>query len=178
MKRWTIFIIAVGVVLAPHFASAYSWMGYKWGVSTVGYDTSALGNATYRSIATTAMNQWNAVGAKFQMVNQTGSSNTIGYYWDNSTVLAYNQLQRKYVLWGDAVKSTIKINNYHRFNPPYSTGEYYDLASILRHELGHTVTLNHSSVRSAVMYSSFDSGEVRGIASDDIQGIKSIYGTR
>lgn len=178
MKR--IFLVAVAVVtlIAPSVTQAYNYPGFKWDPSYVGYDTSGLGNTTWRSVATTAMSQWNATGSRMQLANASGSQNTMGYYWEDSSVLAFNQRSRQYVLWGKLTKSIIKLNVRHNFNPPFKSGVYYDLASVLRHELGHTIPLDHVSSRTALMFPSFDIAEVRGITADEVNGIRAIYGLR
>ncbi len=178
MKRILMATVALVTLIVPNISWAYSYPGYKWDSAVVGYDTSGLGNTTWRSIATTAMSNWNAAGAKFQLVNSSGSQNTMSYYWDNSEVLAYNQRSRQYVVFGKMTKSVIKVNNFHLFNPPYRSGEYFDLASVLRHELGHTIPLDHVGTRTALMYPSFATGEVRTLTSDEINGIRAIYGIR
>ena len=50
-----------------------------------------------------------------------------------------------------------------------------DFFSIMLHELGHALGLGHSSVTSAVMFPSY-SGAKRTLDSDDIAGIRAIYG--
>jgi matrixin/CARDB protein/VCBS repeat protein/dockerin type I repeat protein len=54
-------------------------------------------------------------------------------------------------------------------------GSGTDLFSVALHELGHSLGLAHSSDSDAVMYAYY-SGQVTGLAQDDISGIQSIYG--
>jgi hypothetical protein len=54
-------------------------------------------------------------------------------------------------------------------------GGNIDLLSVAIHELGHALGLRHSSVSEAIMFPTY-SGVKRTLASDDIQGIQSIYG--
>lgn len=56
-----------------------------------------------------------------------------------------------------------------------NTGEI-DLLTVAIHELGHALGLKHSNVGNAIMYPKY-SGINRTLASDDIDGIQSIYGT-
>ena len=49
-----------------------------------------------------------------------------------------------------------------------------DLASVILHEIGHSLGLGHSAVQDAVMYP-FYAGERRQLHPDDIQGIQALY---
>ena len=53
----------------------------------------------------------------------------------------------------------------------------YDLQTVVAHEFGHALGLGESSVSTAVMYGTY-TGIKQSLASDDIVGIESIYGTR
>ena len=53
----------------------------------------------------------------------------------------------------------------------------YDLMTVVAHEFGHALGLGESTVSSAVMYGTYN-GIKQALASDDIAGIDSIYGTR
>lgn len=172
----------MAVMLAlPMTAQAYNYAGYRWGGSypVVGVDSSGLLLTSWRSATTDAMNGWNDAGAKFGLVNQPGSSNTMGYYYEaNTTTLAYARAYRKYIWWGDVVRATIMVNNLHNYNPPYTSGTWVDLRTVLRHEFGHWLVLNHSDDYNAVMYRSIPPNTIKGIAADDRNGIRNIYGTR
>ena len=50
----------------------------------------------------------------------------------------------------------------------------YDLFTVAMHEFGHALGLNESSVAGSVMYGTYN-GTMKGLASDDIAGIRSIY---
>ncbi len=50
----------------------------------------------------------------------------------------------------------------------------YDLFSVAMHEIGHSLGLGESSVAGAVEYGTYN-GVMKGLASDDIAGIRSIY---
>jgi hypothetical protein len=52
----------------------------------------------------------------------------------------------------------------------------YDLMTVVAHEFGHALGLGESSVSSSVMYGTYN-GIKQALASDDIAGIQSIYGT-
>jgi Matrixin len=53
----------------------------------------------------------------------------------------------------------------------------YDLMTVAAHEFGHALGLGESSVSTAVMYGTYN-GIKQALASDDIAGVDSIYGTR
>jgi predicted Zn-dependent protease len=63
-------------------------------------------------------------------------------------------------------------------NPNYSfrVGSTYDIYSLLLHEVGHSLGLNHSFA-GTVMYATY-TGIWTGLAADDIAGIQSLYGAR
>jgi hypothetical protein len=57
----------------------------------------------------------------------------------------------------------------------FAVGSDYDLYSVLLHETGHSLGLSHAS--GSVMNASYQ-GVLTGLTSDDIAGIRSIYGAR
>jgi hypothetical protein len=57
--------------------------------------------------------------------------------------------------------------------PPTGT----DLPTVALHEAGHNLGLDHSAVASAVMYAYYG-GARRTLTTDDIDGLRSVYGTR
>ncbi|KAM0033639.1 putative matrilysin [Helianthus debilis subsp. tardiflorus] len=52
----------------------------------------------------------------------------------------------------------------------------YDVESVALHEIGHLLGLGHSQFQNAIMWSTIPSGAVKGLAWDDIQGIRALYG--
>ena len=50
-----------------------------------------------------------------------------------------------------------------------------DLATVLLHEIGHTLGLDHSTVTGSIMFATY-SGANFNLSADDIAGIQSIYG--
>ncbi|KAJ0754481.1 putative matrilysin [Helianthus annuus] len=52
----------------------------------------------------------------------------------------------------------------------------YDVETVALHEIGHLLGLYHSQFQNAIMWSYLPIGAVKGLASDDIQGIKALYG--
>ncbi|PWA60674.1 peptidase M10A, Metallopeptidase, catalytic domain protein [Artemisia annua] len=53
----------------------------------------------------------------------------------------------------------------------------FDIESVALHEIGHLLGLNHSSVQNAIMFSGISPGVTKGLNSDDIRGIRALYGS-
>ncbi|PWA57340.1 Metallopeptidase, catalytic domain-containing protein [Artemisia annua] len=53
-----------------------------------------------------------------------------------------------------------------------------DLQSVSLHEIGHLLGLDHSEDENAIMWSSIPSGSLKGLNSDDILGVKALYGLK
>ena len=62
-------------------------------------------------------------------------------------------------------------------NVNWQINSNYDLMTVVAHEFGHALGLGESTVSTAVMYGTYN-GIKQALASDDIAGIQSIYGTR
>lgn len=60
---------------------------------------------------------------------------------------------------------------------PIFSGQPMDLVTVAAHEIGHALGLGHSNVNCALM-NPFYEGSHRYLAQDDIDGIRSLYGTR
>ncbi|KAD1105210.1 hypothetical protein E3N88_43290 [Mikania micrantha] len=54
----------------------------------------------------------------------------------------------------------------------------FDVESVALHEIGHLLGLDHSQYESAIMWSTLNSGETKGLDTDDIQGVQALYGIK
>ena len=174
-----IVLLTIGLLLPSLPVRAYNYAGYRWGGAypTVGMDTTQLYATAYQNAATDAMNSWNATGSRWRVVNYKPSSNTIYNFYDpGSTTLAQTKNYRNGFI-GDVYRTTIAVNNAKNF---YSSSQasWYDLRSVLRHELGHSLVLNHEERFYTLMNPTFGIGEVRNITSDESTAIRNIYGLR
>jgi hypothetical protein len=91
-----------------------------------------------------------------------------GYNFNNSKILALGYMPppvNNYSIAGDIGFNT---------GQPYHLNTTYDLYTVALHEFGHALGLDHSSSRSAAMYSTYQSVD-SGLGADDIAGIRSIY---
>ncbi len=176
------FIFTLLVLIFPLSALAYSYSGYKWfqwpfTTVTVDIDPTGRNNAENLAIVN-AMSVWRNAGAKFYYVDTTTSGNNFGYYYDSNTrTLAYNHIDVDWL--GYITKTYVRVNTYH----PWSTNGSplgYDFQSMAAHELGHGLRLDDiSNYTEATMYQSMQTGETkkRTLDTDDINGIKYIYGS-
>ncbi|XP_023741457.2 metalloendoproteinase 1 [Lactuca sativa] len=78
----------------------------------------------------------------------------------------------------------------HAFAPPSGIFHYdaddpwvvgavpnaFDVETLALHEIGHLLGLDHSQFQNAIMWGSFAAGVTKGLNSDDIQGIRALYG--
>ncbi|GEM_PF-6157092 len=170
---------------APH-ADAYTLNGQHWpnGVATIN-ESDASWPSVWDSPATNASQEWNNAGANFRF--QVDNSSSVGRLstsnQGNSGTLASSSWS--YDGGGNILNAQVVVNTYYSYNPsnPFAPGSVgpYDLQSVMAHELGHWLSLGHSTNLNndgskPVMYASFGQNEVRTVGSDDAAGIQAIYG--
>ncbi|XP_076950654.1 metalloendoproteinase 5-MMP-like [Bidens hawaiensis] len=115
----------------------------------------------------------------------------------------YFTFSRSYHIISSNIKITLEHGNHgdgdftnvlaHSTPPTYGLSHYnakfnfsvgpgpvlgaYDLESVAVHEIGHLLGLDHSQDQSSIMWPYEAIGTVKGLNSDDIQGIRTLYGT-
>lgn len=182
LKRKAIIIVAIfAITLAnavPAFAFAYS--GIRWAGTTqyVQYDSSIPSGWNDSGALYRGRQAWNEAGSKFRLYYNSASTNIVkaGYYgntdWLAQATAWYSN--------GFITKAEIKFNRTYPWSTAGASG-YYDVQSVAAHEFGHWLKLGDLSGSSHVdktMYYGTGKGETkkRTLHSDDIAGIKWIYG--
>lgn len=94
----------------------------------------------------------------------------------DSSVVAQNYCWCNVSLRGNTiVESDINLN----YNQQWINGsdsDRYDVQSVMLHEVGHTVGLDHSEYKSAAMYAYSYKGAIkRSLSQDDIDGLNARY---
>lgn len=173
-----IIVFTFGLLLSSS-AFAYNYAGYRWAGSSpnIIVDLNNITITAWKDTIKDAMTDWNNTGAKFSFSSGT-SSNKVNLNYEDSNRLAWTAISRKYIWWGDVSKVTLDINTIKRFNPPYNSGYWFDLRTIMRHEFGHWLVLYHTTDSSTLMYPVIDYWDIKNIGSDEVNGIRAIYGTR
>lgn len=103
-------------------------------------------------------------------------SNHVGFLteWEHpSTTLAVTRLRV------DSSGTIAEFDLLLQADPPGGWGEgpsEVDLASTLRHEIGHALGLGHSHIREAAMFDRVRAGERRELHADDLEGLDALYG--
>ncbi len=93
-----------------------------------------------------------------------------GYDFDNASELAHAYTPPPN---GSTAAGDVAVNTAAAFN----IGSQYDLYSVLLHEAGHSLGLDHPDRSDAVMFASYN-GVRPGLDAGDIAGIRAIYGAR
>ena len=145
--------------------------------------------ATWENVILKAAQSWAAVAnINFTVVSDSGADSGSGAYqqgdptmgdiriggfdMQNSGLLALAYMPppvNNYSVAGD-----IGINTAQTFN---INSNDYDLYTVMAHEIGHALGMDHSTSAAAIMYATYE-GADSGLGSDDIAGIQSIYGAR
>lgn len=184
MKRFI--IVLIGLVCAmPQSAWAYTWTGNKWPQGNPTTVTVTIANSIPSAWAYSfgvGMAQWNNAGAKFRFVTSTNSGHNIAlkYLWFESALAV------TYIREGIGYRTTSDRDV--DFNSKYSwdvngVSNKYDAAGVFVHELGHWLTLNDlyngtDSEKTMYAYTGLGETKKRTLHSDDIAGIRSIYGLK
>jgi hypothetical protein len=183
------------VAVDPNSASAqYVLSGFKWtsGVANWSYDgtgAAASVSGTAQGAISAAAATWAAQGANFHFQGGASSSagtgacgggtdgtNVVGWANQSGAVLAVT------CSWYSNSGNPKPASEFDMQIDPewaWTTGSspQVDLQSVVTHEFGHALGLNHSGSSSAIMYASYTSGTLkRTPTQDDIDGELAIYG--
>jgi len=93
-----------------------------------------------------------------------------GYAFGSTTTLAQTTLPPPN---GSTAAGDVEVNTTMNFN----IGSDYDFYSVMLHETGHSLGLEHSGVSSDVLYARYQ-GVVSGLTPGAIAGIQALYGAR
>jgi len=170
----------LGADFEEYVSYAFTPLPFRWtGLSPeIPYYVNATSTRT--SHVNAAATTWSSAGANFAF-NYRGQHNRTGGPLLNN----YNE-----ILWRDLgtynalavatiwVSGSTIIEADMSFNTRYSwstSGSYYDVQTVALHEFGHWVGLDHSSSYGSIMYYQYK-GTQRHLGSDDLAGIRYIYG--
>ncbi|MFH1224756.1 MAG: matrixin family metalloprotease [Candidatus Diapherotrites archaeon] len=168
-------LLALFCVIASAPVSAYSYGADKWGVPY--YWSGSIPASWYNSINSAAA-AWNNAGSKFAFTKRSTTLDIIG-----KASLPAGQIAQ--TLISAQSYRIYKVLTNFSYNVSWSTtgqSGYYDVQNAATHEFGHWLKLNDlygSSDTEKTMYGYISTGETkkRTLHSDDIAGIKYIYGT-
>jgi predicted Zn-dependent protease len=158
--------------------------------------TRITGARTYATVVAGSFAVWDAVSSAnitFTRGTDTASSTSFGY--DQENIVKTNLTTQQYadaggstalaitasstaLLTGEILDADILFNPGIDFSLDATTpSDKYDFESVLTHEVGHLLGLDHSAILSATMFPRVGVGisAPRVLSSDDIAGISSIY---
>lgn len=174
---------ALAIMVMPRSAHAYSYAGYRWPGSypnmTVAIDFSTIPYAWSTPFGY-AMGAWNNAGSKARFSVSSGGGHTVSlkFAWFASWLA-----QTRIASSGGSIYDVDTVFNNRWSWDVNGASNKYDAWSVMTHELGHWLTLND-------LYNSWDYWKTmygvtapgltyqRTLDSDDINGIRAIYGVR
>lgn len=175
-------LILLFLIMSISLAYAYTLYRAKWRTHQTGLDYDHLSSG-WKSVVYNSRTAWNNAGADMEIYYSTISQNDVDVDNFGSTRWAGRVLINEYWLgrWYFS-QVDMEINTYHTsatYGSILPASSRYDGQSIATHELGHLVGLEHSFYPTT-MYLSAEPGTtwMRSLHSDDIAGIKAIYGLK
>ena len=162
----------------------YSVDGRKWASGDCRLNLGRPGiDVTWRSCAKNAMALWNGASANFKFTEDPTARDDIDAYdngrwngwlgmtWTSPTASGSHLLSVRTV-----------INLFYEWSPahphvlPSDTAGPYNLETAMAHEFGHALHLGEdTSGARTMMHPTICPGEVRGLHSDDIAGVRHLY---
>jgi predicted Zn-dependent protease len=176
-----LFVLGMALLIFDQRAAfAYTVHGAKWPNANASYviDSSYSNNGSgWSARFTGAAGNWNGTGA-FNYYSSISSPNHIKADEDIGTQLAGT---RRNVTGSTITSFALIVNDYNGYSwydgtqAPSLPSNYFDLQSVLRHELGHALGLCHSSNTSRLMYCCISTGQTKSVDSDAIYGAHYLY---
>ncbi|MFH1224758.1 MAG: matrixin family metalloprotease [Candidatus Diapherotrites archaeon] len=178
-KTGALLLLALFCLIASVPVSAYSYSGWKWGASY--YWNSSIPTSWYNSINSAAA-AWNNAGSKFAFVKSATAGTTLNFLYKQSLPAGTVAMSTTYADTDHRIyKAKITFNSNYQWSTTGQSG-YYDVQNEATHEFGHWLKLNDlygssNSEKTMYGYTSTGNTKKRTLHSDDIAGIKYIYGT-
>lgn len=153
----------------PHISNAFVHYGRGYYHSVVNVNAKILNNSKYITPYRNAMASWNSATSRIRWGNANASSNLIYVSgWANVNWFG------EYKGFGSssngrATRFTIKINDN---NIP---GDNRFRQSVIAHEMGHALCLNHTTHHPSIMNSNRNRRMIITPFSDDIRGVNYAY---
>jgi hypothetical protein len=155
-----------------------------WGDETTDLEACA-GTSEYTGTSKRAYVTWNQVSNTKFAWTVGGWDGPFGGAGDNYNTIRFKEISDNGVL-GFTVLSfyeglrdcdiKIDVNQNWQCGPANANWRQMDMESVILHEIGHQLGLDHSSNSSAVMWWAIGMGEnQRSLHSDDIAGIRALY---
>lgn len=180
-------LILLFIILIIQPVMGYTYLSYKWPTTSATFSYSGTPSSFSTPVLSGAV-AWNGYSKfKFSVDSSGNSVNKIKYASLSSNILAHTVPTLNPSDPSALSKFEIVFNSDKSWNTAsaYCPSALYDVQDVAAHEFGHTVKLDHPKVNGvyvypdATMYYSIALGETkkRTLWSDDINGIRSVYGT-
>lgn len=156
--------------------------GSSWEVRNVPVSLASVRDA-WRQTAVDSLVAWNRTDSDFAFFREDTSANRV--YTVNRSDVPWLAQSPCYDSDGNVsnlpgtvgrnARCEVQINTAYDYSTSGEAG-LYDLSTLLKHELGHWLTLHHSTDSEAIMRQGQPTGAVWEITLDDLRGIRALYG--
>ncbi|MDR2945061.1 MAG: matrixin family metalloprotease [Methanosarcinales archaeon] len=185
-----IILALAGTMAAYNLTDSYGSY-YKWNKNysnPIYVDSSNL-NSSWKSATVNAINMWNTGSndANISLVNQSGRIECMmsavpitdrhALAFVNYSTYTYYPSNQTFVISGIILRVNTSYTNWYTGTGTSSNN--YSLQSVIAHELGHVLGLHHDdSYTNGLMRTTIGMGVARTVGSDEIAGLRAIYGRR